>query len=85
MSHLPGHGGEACGFHEAKTHLPRLIERPEAGEEVVIARGETPVVRLVPVAAPRVERRFRSDGGKGDRIGRLSIHCREMSWTPRET
>lgn len=50
--------------HEAKTHLSRLIERAEAGEDVVIARGKTPVVRLVPVAAPRVERRFGAMKGK---------------------
>ncbi len=35
-------------IHEAKTHLSRLIERAEAGEEVVIARAGKPAVRLVP-------------------------------------
>lgn len=35
--------------HEAKTQLSRLIEAALAGEEVVIARGRTPVVRLVPL------------------------------------
>jgi prevent-host-death family protein len=35
--------------HEAKTHLSRLLERVEAGEEIVIARAGTPVARLVPV------------------------------------
>jgi len=35
---------------EAKTHLSRLIAAAEAGEEVVIARGAKPAVRLVPVA-----------------------------------
>ena len=39
-------------IHAAKTHLSRLIQRACAGEEVVIARGKTPVVRLVPVDAP---------------------------------
>ena len=40
--------------HEAKTHLSRLLERVEAGEEITIARGKRPVARLVPiVAAPR--------------------------------
>lgn len=38
------------GMHEAKTHLSRLVERAEAGEEVVIQRNGKPVVRLVPVA-----------------------------------
>ena len=34
--------------HEAKTHLSRLLEAVEAGEDVVIARGGKPVARLVP-------------------------------------
>jgi len=37
--------------HAAKTHLSQLIERALAGEEIVISRGSTPVVRLVPVNA----------------------------------
>lgn len=36
-------------IHEAKTNLSRLIAAVEAGEEVVIARGKVPAVRLVPV------------------------------------
>ena len=36
-------------IHEAKTHLSRLIERVLAGEEIVIARGGTPVAKLVPI------------------------------------
>ena len=39
-------------IHAAKTHLSRLIEAALAGEDVVIARGSTPVVRLVPFARP---------------------------------
>jgi prevent-host-death family protein len=34
---------------EAKTHLSRLIAEAEAGKEVVIARGNKPAVKLVPV------------------------------------
>ena len=44
-------------IHEAKTHLSRLIERVESGQEVVIARSGRPVARLVPFRArknPRV-------------------------------
>ena len=37
-------------IHKAKTNLSRLIERACQGEEIVIARGSEPVVRLVPVA-----------------------------------
>jgi prevent-host-death family protein len=36
-------------MHEAKTTLSQLVERAEAGEEVIIARHGTPVVRLVPI------------------------------------
>ncbi len=32
--------------HEAKTHLSRLIREALDGEEVVIARGNRPLVRL---------------------------------------
>ena len=34
--------------HDAKTHFSRLLRRVAAGEEIVIARGGTPVARLVP-------------------------------------
>jgi prevent-host-death family protein len=44
--------------HAAKTNLSKLIERAEAGEDVVIARGQTPVVRLVPIAPQTSARRF---------------------------
>lgn len=33
-------------IHDAKTNLSELIRRVEAGEEIVIARGETPVAIL---------------------------------------
>jgi prevent-host-death family protein len=35
--------------HEAKTNLSRLIAAVLAGEEVVIARGKVPAVKLVPI------------------------------------
>ncbi len=34
-------------IHEAKTHFSRLIERAEAGEDVIIARAGKPVCKLV--------------------------------------
>jgi prevent-host-death family protein len=40
-------------IHAAKTNLSKLIERAEAGEEVVIARNGKPAVKLTPVEAPR--------------------------------
>ena len=44
--------------HVAKTHLSRLLAQAEAGEDIVIARGKTPVARLVPIAAVRPARQF---------------------------
>jgi antitoxin (DNA-binding transcriptional repressor) of toxin-antitoxin stability system len=44
-------------IHAAKTTLSRLIERAHAGEEVVIARGDVPVARLVPVLGDAPRRR----------------------------
>ena len=38
-------------MHEAKTQLSKLVERAQAGEDVVIARNGTPVARLVPVVS----------------------------------
>lgn len=40
----------SVNVYEAKTQLSRLLERVEAGEEIVIARAGKPVARLVPVA-----------------------------------
>ena len=53
---------ETVNIHEAKTHLSRLVERVEAGEEVVIARAGRPVARLVPLrlsTKPRVPGQWR--------------------------
>lgn len=38
---------------EAKTRLSELLARGEAGEDVVIARGDEPVARLVRVRRDR--------------------------------
>jgi prevent-host-death family protein len=35
------------GMHEAKTHLSKLVERAEAGEDIVIQRNGKVVARLV--------------------------------------
>jgi prevent-host-death family protein len=39
---------ENVGSYEAKTHLPRLLERVEHGEIITITRHGKPVARLVP-------------------------------------
>ncbi|CAN5840434.1 MAG: type II toxin-antitoxin system prevent-host-death family antitoxin [Euzebyales bacterium] len=38
--------------HEAKTHLSRLLERVEAGEEIDLARRGTVIATLVPARPP---------------------------------
>lgn len=45
-------------IHEAKTHLSRLIAAVERGEEVVIARRDKPVVRLVMEKQAKPKRRL---------------------------
>lgn len=52
---------------EAKTQLSRLLDRTEAGEDVIIARAGRPVVRLVPITtgAPDAPRVLGALEGKG--------------------
>jgi prevent-host-death family protein len=51
-------------IHKAKAGLSKLVARACAGEEVVIARGKRPLVRLVPVDRPVPERKFGALRGK---------------------
>lgn len=51
-------------IHEAKTELSKLVERAEAGEEIVIARGGKPAARLVPLTKVRGRRRLGLLNGK---------------------
>jgi len=44
-------------MHEAKTHLSKLVERVERGEEIVIDRAGKPVAKLVPLPQPRSGKR----------------------------
>jgi prevent-host-death family protein len=40
------------GIKEARAELSRLVDRVQAGEEIVITRRGKPAVRLVPVTPP---------------------------------
>jgi prevent-host-death family protein len=51
---------------EAKTHLSALLAAVESGEDIVIARGDVPVARLVAIAA----------GGKRS-LGGLEYHLED--------
>ena len=48
---------EIITIHKAKTELSRLIEKACRGEEIVIARGKKPVVRLVAIEDTRGRRK----------------------------
>jgi prevent-host-death family protein len=51
-------------IHDAKTHLSRLLERVEAGEEIIIARNGRPIARIVPEQRTRPPRVPGSPAGK---------------------
>lgn len=51
-------------IHQAKTELSRLVERAEAGEEIVIARAGKPAAKLVPLTRARSRRRLGLLDGK---------------------
>jgi prevent-host-death family protein len=57
---------DMVSVHAAKTQLSRLLARVEAGEVITIARGRTPIAKLVPVA-PNAKREF------GAMRGQISI------------
>ena len=49
--------------HEAKTHLSRLIRQALDGEEVVIAKGNRPLIRLEVLPEARKARELGSEPG----------------------
>jgi prevent-host-death family protein len=53
-------------IHEAKTHLSRIIDRVEHGEEVIISRAGHPVAKVVPL--PTTRRRT----GRGSLAGQIA-------------
>jgi prevent-host-death family protein len=57
---------ETVSVHSAKTHLSQLLARAEEGEVITIARGKTPVAKLVSIAT-KGKREF------GAMRGRVSI------------
>lgn len=59
---------DIINVHAAKTQLSRLLERAEAGEEIVIGRAGKPVAKLVPYVPDRPRRLF------GALKGQLVIH-----------
>jgi len=52
--------------HQAKTQLSKLILAAQAGEEVIIARGATPVVKITALAPLKPKRVFGAHKGEFD-------------------
>jgi len=50
-------------IHEAKTHFSKLIQRALAGEEIVVARGKKPLIRLQPLPEAQEERTLGARSG----------------------
>jgi prevent-host-death family protein len=55
---------DAVSIHEAKTQFSRLVARAEAGEEIIVRRGVTPVAKIVAYHAPTSPRRPRALKGQ---------------------
>jgi antitoxin (DNA-binding transcriptional repressor) of toxin-antitoxin stability system len=55
---------KAHSIHAAKTQLSRLVAQAERGDEVIIARGKTPVARLTRLRLIRSGRRIRARRGR---------------------
>lgn len=56
-------------IHEAKTHLSQLIQRALSGEEIIIAKGKQPLIKLTVLPEFRKERRV---GGAANVILHMS-------------
>ena len=61
---------DIVNVHAAKTNLSRLLERAEAGEEIVIGRAGKPIAKFVPYWPERPKRIFgRAEGPDPDPAG----------------
>ncbi|MES5097710.1 type II toxin-antitoxin system prevent-host-death family antitoxin [Agrobacterium sp. BA1120] len=62
---------------EAKTHLSELLAKVEAGEDVVIARGNEPIARLIK-ANDTQERRRMLDALRTERAQRSLVSADDI-------
>jgi prevent-host-death family protein len=47
---------QTINIHEAKTHFSKLIDAAISGEEIIIAKAGTPVVKLIPLSKNKLRR-----------------------------
>lgn len=48
---------KSVNIHDAKTHFSKLVNEALSGEEVIIARGGKPLIRLVPYVETPTKRK----------------------------
>jgi prevent-host-death family protein len=63
-------------IHEAKTNLSKLLKRVEAGEEIVISRGNKEIAKLAPLEQPKVRATKRRRGG----LAHLREEVEKIDW-----
>ncbi|MBW2734114.1 MAG: type II toxin-antitoxin system Phd/YefM family antitoxin [Deltaproteobacteria bacterium] len=42
-------------IHEAKTHLSKILEAVQRGEEVIIAKANKPIAEIIPYQKPALQ------------------------------
>lgn len=72
-------------IHKAKTELSKLLARVEAGEEIVIARGDEPIAKLVPLPSAEKKNPPRKPGALAhlrDKLPPISswTRCPRTTW-----
>jgi len=51
-------------IHEAKTHFSKLIKEVLKGEEIIIAKGNKPIAKLVSIEEKKPQRKLGTAKGK---------------------
>ena len=76
---------ETVGAYEAKTHLPRLLDRVARGEEIRITRNGRPIARLVPesVEEAQISKPSSPRSANSARGGASAMTSRSASWWKR--
>ena len=59
---------EVVTVHRAKTELSKLLKRVEAGEEIIIARGDKQIAKLSPAETP-----VKKSRGRGAWAGKFTV------------
>ena len=65
---------------EAKTHLSDLLVRAEAGEDIIIARGNDPIIRLARIAKETDMQLLLAEVRAARQKAAASTHEEILSW-----